>query len=176
MPTKNLYCLVGKSGCGKTTIANELERRFGFRQLESYTTRPKRTPDERGHKFISSEEFSKLKGILAYTLFNGYEYCATQEQANESDVYIIDPDGVFTLKNNWDSLRDFVVIGINVPEEELRERMRARGDTEEMIESRVKNDSEKFKDFDKVCDIVIENRDLERTIGLLKKIIDALEA
>ena len=40
---KNLYLIVGASGSGKTTVANALEEKYGYKQLQSYTTRPMRT-------------------------------------------------------------------------------------------------------------------------------------
>jgi hypothetical protein len=46
---KPLILLCGKSGSGKTTVADLLQSKYGLKQLESYTTRPQRKADERGH-------------------------------------------------------------------------------------------------------------------------------
>ena len=46
MNNKPLILLVGKSGSGKTTIAEYLEKHYGMKMLRSYTTRPMRKPNE----------------------------------------------------------------------------------------------------------------------------------
>ena len=35
----NLYLIVGPSGVGKSTIANELTKRYGYFQVNPYTTK-----------------------------------------------------------------------------------------------------------------------------------------
>ena len=64
--------LCGKSGCGKSTISEILQTK-GLKVIQSFTTRPKRTPNEQGHIFISKEDFDCLHDYVAYTKFNGYE-------------------------------------------------------------------------------------------------------
>ena len=93
---KDIICLlVGPSGSGKTTIANKLSEEKGWKVLQSYTTRPKRYSNETGHIFVSEEEFEQYKNDLcAYTEFDGYKYWATNQQVDESEIYIIDPAGV----------------------------------------------------------------------------------
>ena len=48
MANNCLFLIVGASGSGKTTIANTLEERYGYKQIQSYTTRPKRYETECG--------------------------------------------------------------------------------------------------------------------------------
>lgn len=171
MPLKNLYLFVGRSGSGKTTIVNELQRRYGYVPLSSYTTRPKRSEDEVGHEFITKDKFDALKGVLAYTKFNGYEYCSTQEQADRSDLYTIDPKGIFFMREKYRSERPVKVIGIHVPFRELKERMLARGDSPDMVESRMENDEIMFGMMDDVCDVIVRNDDLEETIAFIHDLI-----
>lgn len=91
----NLILLVGESGSGKTTVATELERQYGFKSIQSYTTRPPRNESEYGHIFVSNDEFDALQSdLVAYTEYNGYRYGATKQQVNECDIYVIDPSGV----------------------------------------------------------------------------------
>lgn len=106
---KPLFLFVGKSASGKTTIANMLENE-GYKQIASYTTRPPRFEGETGHTFISEEEFDNLKNIMAYTNYNNYRYCTTLEQINDADIYVVDPDGVYTLLDNYSTLRRQVYI------------------------------------------------------------------
>lgn len=55
-----IIAVVGQSGTGKTTLVDMIEERMGIPQVQSYTERPKRSPDEKGHTFLSKEEFSDL--------------------------------------------------------------------------------------------------------------------
>ena len=54
---KPLFLFVGRSSSGKTTIANILEERYGYKQVQSYTTRPPRYEGEVGHIFVNENEF-----------------------------------------------------------------------------------------------------------------------
>lgn len=95
----NIYLIVGKSGTGKTTMVNRLQN-LGP-QVQSYTTRPKRSEDETGHIFVTDEEFDRLQNICAYTEYNGYRYAATQEQVDNATFYVIDPEGVWYFVDHY---------------------------------------------------------------------------
>lgn len=83
--------LVGKSATGKDTVANALRDKYGYRRAESYTTRPKRTPDEGGHHFINSAEgYEPIAGVK----IQGYDYFLTKEEIENADVIIVEPSGV----------------------------------------------------------------------------------
>lgn len=147
-----LYCIVGPSGSGKSTIVEKLNK-MGYKSPDSYTTRPKRSEDEKGHTFITEEEFDKLENMVAFTVFNGYRYCVTKEMLEGCDFYIIDPAGVKTLRKSG---IEFKVIGLAIDPIDCIERMSKRGDKDEDISSRVLHDQEAFKDFLKECDYVID--------------------
>ena len=83
--------------------------------LQSYTTRPKRTEYETGHTFVSEEEFDLLSDICAYGEFGGYRYCATAEQVDNSDVYVIDAQGVDYFKKYYHGKKEPVVVYILIP-------------------------------------------------------------
>lgn len=163
--------IVGRSGSGKTSIVNALQKRYGYVPLSSYTTRPRRSPDEVGHEFISSEAFAMLEGVLGYTKFNGFEYCATQEQAGRSDLYTIDPPGIEYMLERYQSERPIKVIGIQVPVGELTLRMLKRGDTADMVRSRLANDDVMFAGMDDVCDVIVRNDSFEDTVELIHDLI-----
>lgn len=140
MKNKPLYLLVGKSASGKTTVANILESQYDLPQLQSYTTRPKRHENETGHIFISNEEFDKLENIVAYTEYNGYRYCATQEQIDQASIYVIDVPGVDTLLEKYTTKRPIIVLYFNAPVITRIERMIDRGSSDAEIVSRLYND------------------------------------
>ena len=77
------------SAKGNDTVAARLSEIYGWKVLDSYTTRPPRYEGEKGHIFSTKEEFDALPEKCAYTYFGGNEYCATAEQVNNSDIYII---------------------------------------------------------------------------------------
>ncbi len=150
--------LVGESGSGKNTIQDYLSSLYGYVPLLSYTTRPRRFPEENTHTFITEDEYYHYKiedNIIAYTYYNGNHYFATEQQLKDSDVYIIDVEGIKYLKEH--SNIPFVVFYINVPKSERIKRMRQRGDSEEQIEARIKFDEKSFNKSKDLCDYVIEN-------------------
>lgn len=167
----NLYLIVGASGSGKTTIANVLEEKYGYKQLQSYTTRPPRSQNEIGHIFATDEEFDRLQDIIAYTEYNNYRYCATSEQANNSDIYVIDPDGIDYLKAHYKG-KPIKIINITSPVHTRINRMEQRGDAFNKIMERLLNDID-FRDF--VGDLNITNKDDTDLNGLVGEIHDWIE-
>lgn len=97
-----LYLFAGKSASGKSTIANLLESQYGYKQVWSYTTRPKRCKDEKYHVFINDEEFNQLGELAAYTEYNSYRYGTTWEQLDQCKIYVIDVPGIETLLENME--------------------------------------------------------------------------
>ena len=90
----NIFLIVGCSGSGKTAITEKLETKYGLKSIQSYTTRKPRYDGETGHTFISYDEFDKLTNLVGYTEFAGNRYCATAEQVENNDLYVIDPKGI----------------------------------------------------------------------------------
>lgn len=122
----HLYLFVGDSGSGKTTIANELEKR-GLSVVSSYTTRPPRHENEKGHIFISEKELEVLKAneeIVAETTYNGNWYGATKRQVDASDIYIINRNEVINFMKTYE--RPVVIIEFLADEETLKSRLTAR--------------------------------------------------
>lgn len=148
MKDKYIVLIVGESGSGKSTICDELTKRYGLKQVKSYTTRPRRSEDEDGHTFISDEEFDKLENICAYTYFDDHRYCATREQIDNSDLYIIDPYGVRYFMETYDGRKIPMVVYIHADKRIRRKRMGKRGDKEYKIRQRLENDESAFANVD----------------------------
>ena len=148
MKDKYIVLIVGESGSGKSTICDELTKRYGLKQVESYTTRPRRSEDEDGHTFISDEEFDKLENICAYTYFDNHRYCATREQIDNSDLYIIDPYGVRYFMEAYNGRKIPMVVAIHADKRIRRKRMAKRGDKEYKIRQRIINDESAFANVD----------------------------
>lgn len=150
---KPLLLFVGQSGSGKTTAADYLETHKGYKQLQSYTTRPKRYEDEIGHTFITDEEFDSLKDIVAYTEYNGFRYGATKEQIDAVDIYVIDVPGVKTLLKKYNTKRPIYVIYFDSTVHTRIERMLERHDHDAAIVSRLFED-EKYDWVNKLKHII----------------------
>lgn len=151
-----IVLLVGKSGCGKTSVCSELERYFEWKVLQSYTTRPKRSEDETGHTFITEDEFDNLRDICAYTKFDGYRYCATAEQVNEADIYVIDPDGLKDFRKNYPGPKIVIPIYLWADDETLKKRMEERGDSKLNITRRLWHDKVKFRGVEDLIQVHID--------------------
>lgn len=160
-----LFLFCGKSGSGKTTIADILENKFGYEQLKSYTTRPPRYENESGHTFITDEEFDKLQNIIAYTEYNGHRYCATKEQIDEASIYVIDVPGIETLLKKYDTNRHIEIIYFDTTVKTRIERMVDRGDSDTAIVGRLHND-ESFDWKDKLKQAIAD-----KNVGLF--VVDA---
>ena len=139
---KPLYLFAGKSASGKTTVANALQTDCAMSQLQSYTTRPKRFDEETGHIFVTNEEFDKLQNIIAYTEYNKYRYCATKEQVDATNIYVIDVPGVESLLQKYQSNRPIIIVYFNASIRTRIDRMIDRHDSDMEIVSRLYNDEE----------------------------------
>ena len=165
---KTMFLIMGESGSGKDAIVNILCDKYEYKAIKSYTTRAKRSDNEDTHIFITKDDMDKYRDIAAYTYFNGNHYFCTKEQLYENDLYIIDWDGIKYLK---EKVRDinFVIIYINVPEQDRIDRMYKRGHTQDEIISRLINDREKFdgKEFD----YAVKNDSLDDCVDIIQYIM-----
>jgi len=175
--SKKIALFVGPSGSGKSTIANYLVDTMRMTQIDSYTTRPPRFFGEPGHTFVDDERFDKLTDLVGYTDFNGYRYCATSQQVEESDIYVIDVAGIEYFKEHYHGSKEVNVFFFVAPQDELIKRMLTRGDCKSAVEQRVINDAVMFKDsferlkavYEKV--FVIENYDIEKSAKEVLRIL-----
>ncbi len=141
MMPKPLFLFVGRSASGKTTIANILEDKYKYKQVQSYTTRAPRYDGDVGHIFITKEEFDDLGELAAYTLYNNNEYGTTFKQLNECDIYVIDVPGVVTLLQK-EIDRPIVVIYFDTTVYTRINRMLDRGDSDVNIVARLLQDEQ----------------------------------
>lgn len=139
-----IVLLIGRSGSGKTAIANYLQATYGWKPVESYTTRPRRVPWETGHTFVSDEEYDQITDVVASTKFDGYRYCATAEQIDSSDLYVVDPVSSWVLKLVYRGDSVLLPVYVDVDPWTCMYRMCKRGDSLKAAWKRKVHDDETF--------------------------------
>lgn len=174
---KNIYLIVGESGSGKTTITEQLFN-YGYKTIQSYTTRKPRYEGETGHTFINVDEIPDKGEMVAYTFYNDNHYFATQEQVENNDLYVIDPAGITYFKEHYKGNKGIRIIYVTVPENVRRDRMIKRENPQNDYEyaevlsranSRICVDKQVFKDFE--YDFKIQNDELHETTYRIHKYI-----
>lgn len=175
-----IYCVIGRTASGKSTIVNETARQLNMNVLKSYTTRAMReneTVEDSDHIFITQDEVEQYRDdMCAYTERIGYCSFATRQQLLENDFYIINPTGLYELKLKTKDMNiEIVAIYVTVPYRTNLERAKKRGDLKSWEENYDREKSE-FKDFEKsnIIDYRILNdgslkESVEKMINIIKK-------
>ena len=126
-----------------------------MRVLPSYTTRPKRNVSDMDHIYISQAEYDLIPDKVATRERSDGCYCATKEQVDNNDIYVVDFDGLFELKEKYHGSKQIVSLFIDVPLDECERRMRNRGDSEDKIRQRTQDSiSTNTKENINMCDVV----------------------
>lgn len=166
-----LYLVVGKSGSGKDTLIRSYCELFNKECVNSYTTRKPRGENDY-HIFVSPSEFDEIRNdLVAYTLFDGNEYGATNEQCKNADFYILDWDGIEYFKQKCNI--PFKIIYIMTSKDNRFLRMVERGDSEQQAIQRINHDEIKFEGV-KPNDIdytIVNDTTLLNGLTLLRKFL-----
>ncbi len=168
-----LLCVMAESSAGKDTLVNKLCDKTGYRQLISYSTRPRRVNEGDTHIFVTEEDYQQMfeaGQVAAYTEINNCRYWCTIDQLYSSEIYVIDPLGVDVLKKlNLPNLR-IVSVYINVPEDIRKQRAQSRGDDMNIYRNRSLSERQQFRDMKKnmTVDYVIPNTELAKSVSVLK--------
>jgi len=161
--SNRIILLLGKSGCGKSTVANILETKYNLPQLPSYTTRPPREGEVNGvgHEFVTLKDYIEYfdsNQIVASTYFHNNYYFSTDEQVDKYPLYVIDNAGLIELREKRSDL-DIISVYIDTPQSTLIKRMRSRGDSFKSIIGRLINDYKMFKGAKSNCDFILDGLD-----------------
>lgn len=144
-----------------------------MKSIESYTTRPPRYEGETGHIFVSDKEYETMKNdMVAYTVFNGYKYWATNKQVEDADIYIIDPAGVEYFKKHYKGNKQVVTVELLAQKKVRYKRMRGRGDSLRQTIKRLRHDKMAFKDTDAMITINANINDVDK---VAKNLIQAVQ-
>lgn len=151
--------ILGRSGCGKDTLAYCLTKNHGLKQLISTTTRPPRYTGETAHVFVSEEEANTMTERVAETVINGYQYFATKQQLDECDIYVIDPKGLHDVCERAPET-DLCVVYVQASTKVRRKRAIDRAEDKEegarVFDKRHDDENAMFSEFESL----IEGNDL----------------
>lgn len=120
MEKKTIICIVGPSGSGKSFIATYYEAMYNVFLIQSRTTRLPRHEGEKGHMFVSNEEFDSYKkeDMLAFTTFGDNRYCClTQDVKDTISTYVIDEVGLKYLRQHFSDTFNIFAIRVVANEE-----------------------------------------------------------
>lgn len=151
-----LLCIIGKTASGKDSLVQKLCERTDLTQLISHTTRARRENEGDTHIFTNEENYQRARNegnIGAFTQIGEYKYWATIDQLYESNCYVIDYDGLKSLRAlNLPNLR-LVTVFINVPDEIREDRaLNKRKDDKMKFRSRSFAEREQFREMLKNAD------------------------
>ncbi len=175
-----LFVVTGPSGCGKSSIIHHVMRDLrNIRFSISHTTRPRRPSEQDGrdYHFIGRTEFERMvakKQFVEWALVHGHCYGTSKAEIEEKGaigdlILDIDVQGARQIKSG--PLRAVFVFILPPKHEELRRRLRERGeDKPEIIARRLKNarrEIRHYADFD----YVVVNNKLDRAVLELESVI-----
>lgn len=179
-----MIILIGKSGSGKSTIANILCRDYGCNKIVTTTTRPKRRGEKQDidYHFTTKQDFKNT--VLSGGFIETREYNVATgdtwyygspvnkiEQAKENDIIILTPDG---CRNVIDTIgrKNIIVIYIYANLRAIENRLEKRGDRKDEIERRMKQDNSDFKDAVNLADFTVYNHygdDINEVVTIIIK-------
>lgn len=152
---EKVIVFIGGSGSGKTTIITEMVRKYPdqFKKVITYTSRTPRNDEIDGvdYKFRPGEYFIKNTDIvLKKKTLEGFYYGTKRSDlfSNFHNLLLtLRPTGIKTLINLV-GCQNIVVVHLSISNKLKIERMRERGDSEEMIKNRLLTDPESNVEFD----------------------------
>lgn len=166
-----LFIVCGPSGVGKTTLSEEMLRRFERLTFSvSVTTRPPRDYEVDGedYHFVDEQQFEAMReegAFVEWARVHGNYYgttFATLSRAWEEGrdlLFDIDYQGARQLKESFPDATSVLVVPPSM--EVLRDRLTGRGsESEETLQTRLTNAREELAQYE-IYDFIIENDDFE---------------
>lgn len=107
---KRIFCLLGASASGKTTLGEYLKN-LGINEIVSHTTRKPREGEEEGvtYYYVDDKEFNSLEKIEEVE-YSGNRYCISKKEVeeklnNHEYLFLIaDKNGVEQLKKIYNDI------------------------------------------------------------------------
>lgn len=148
-----MYLIIGRTGSGKTYLANLLER-HGLSRVKSRTTRAPRSEGEDSYIFVSEDDAAACRNRITDTVINGATYYTTPDDLVGKDFYVIDPIGTKKLAEAMPN-ETFVILYVSAADDALRKTHATDRDdayTPEEFDARNTSEDEQFSEFEHQID------------------------
>lgn len=174
---KNILCVIGKSGSGKSTIIDILCKDNNYNYVRSYTTRQIRKDDANDvntHIFVTPNDFYEdlINGriITSYVSPNRYINWNTDDLflENKINVLAIDPKAFTEMIDLYGNQYNIYGIYVYLPEDIRKERIEKRGD-KYMLEPHLSHSELKW--YPAWYDVVDNSSSPEDSIDFIKYVI-----
>lgn len=169
-----LMVVLGRSASGKTSLVEKLCEKTNLSQVVSYTTRPPREENEKGHIFVQQQDYEIMKNndeVAVETQIAGYYYWPTIRQLYENDIFVCDYVGLKKLQElNLLNLK-LVTVYIHIDEQERQRRaLELRGDDKKKFISRSFSEKKQFEELEKNVgyDYSIRNTNFANAYSVLR--------
>jgi len=152
------YCgiiLTGPKGAGKTEIANRLVANSDFQIVPAITTRESRLSGDEDYDFVNEEEFNQYQksgDLFVYDEYLGNKYGIQTKslkkiiENNKIPVLIITPKSLEILNKTELQKYHFLSFFLDVPTQELQERLTFRDSNIQTEVFKQIGDDRKYKD------------------------------
>jgi guanylate kinase len=172
-----MICILGESGCGKSTVERILADTYGFKRIISTTSRSKREHEIDGvdYNFVSVDDFVKLKnrGHFAETgNYRNWLYGTPLDQCTDDKVCVVTPSGLRQLKKNPELNIMSVYIKID-RRDRLIKLLQRDSDIEECCR-RSLSDCGQFDGLENEVDFVINNDEYDLSPEVIAEMIVCL--
>ena len=180
---KIIYCILGVSGTGKSTIAREVSKILNIPIVISYTSRPIRPNEQEGvdYHFVDNkyfdDNFDDFIEMREYTVYDGsvwkYGFKKSDLIPEKGDyLVVIDPGGFYSFKRFFGNFAIKPIL-IDSHMHDIMARINKRGDNPKEIERRLADDCARFADFmeKENCEIINNTQNLNYAVKQLLNII-----
>ncbi|MFW6130561.1 MAG: guanylate kinase [Atribacterota bacterium] len=171
-----LFCILGPSGVGKTTLGRKLKEDLGFVEIVSHTTRKPREGEVDGVTYHFEDNFDDLS-MIEEVEYDNNRYGFSKEEVdyklnNFDKVFcIINKEGIKQFKEIYNNL---VVVFLWASIDECYQRLLER-DGIDSAKNRMKTcvENDEFNNFD-IADYIIKSNDgkIDQMVKIMEAIVD----
>lgn len=172
-----IFCLIGQSASGKSTVERQIES-LGYPRIISYTTRPMREKEKDGvdYHFINYPTFAELNEsgfFVERAKYRDWHYGLSLEgidYLNKNYIVVVTIHGYEELVRVAGQ-ESVIGIHIKVDERERIIRQLNRGDDVDEVIRRIHTDRDDFAGVESICQYTVENRYFDVTADEVMDII-----
>lgn len=165
-----MIILLGESASGKSSIAKALERKYGYKRIIQYTTRPKRDNeiDKVDYYFITESEFENVlmeNQFIEYSKYNDWYYGTKCLHLNDNPIIVCTPSSFRKIKDCLHYYPEMIKsFYISIPRQERLIKNLQRGDNIDEAYRRNLSEVGQFDGIEHEVSEVIYNPGYEKSI------------